>query len=53
MHRVPWIIAALVALSALAWLVSDLVPFILFPLVLAAALFVAWLVSRRGRGAGR
>lgn len=50
MHWALWLAAGLVALSAVAWLTWGLVPFALYPLVVAAGVLVAWRITRRARG---
>ncbi|HEX6909974.1 MAG TPA: hypothetical protein VF142_06255 [Longimicrobium sp.] len=52
MRWLPWLVGALVALSTLAWFVSDLVPFVLYPLFVAAVLLVGWRIARRARRPG-
>lgn len=49
MRWLPWLVATLVALSVLAWFVFELVPFVPYPLLVAAALLAAWRIARRLR----
>lgn len=49
MRWLPWFVAVLVALSVLAWVVFELVPFVLYPLLVAAVLLVGWRIARRAR----
>jgi hypothetical protein len=52
MRWLPWLIAVLVALAVLAWVVSDLVPFVLYPLSMAAVLLAGWYIVKRARRRG-
>lgn len=52
MRWVPWLVVVLVALSVVAWFAFGLVPFALYPLVLAAVVFVIWRVAGRLRRRG-
>jgi hypothetical protein len=47
MHWVLWVAVGLVAMSVVAWLTWELVPFALYPLVVAAGMLVAWRITRR------
>ena len=47
MHWVLWVVVGLVAVSVVAWLTWELVPFALYPLVVAAGLLAAWRVRAR------
>ncbi len=47
MHWAIWVALALVVVSVVAWLAWELVPFALYPLVVAAGLLAAWRVRAR------
>lgn len=47
MHWAIWVALGLVVMSVVAWLTWELVPFALYPLVVAAGLLVAWRVRAR------
>jgi hypothetical protein len=49
MHWALWLAVGLVASSAVAWLTWGLVPFALYPLVVAAGVLAAWRITRRAR----
>lgn len=52
MHWVLWLVVVLLALSVVVWFTFELVPFALYPLVVAAGLLAAWRIARRARRRG-
>ena len=49
MHWVTWLAVGLVGVSAVAWITWELVPFAVYPLVVAAGVLAAWRIARRFR----
>lgn len=49
MHWAIWLALGLVAVSVVAWLTWELVPFALYPLVVAVGVLAAWRITRRAR----
>lgn len=49
MHWALWLVLFLVSLAVIAWFAFELVPFVVYPLLVAGALLIAWRVSRRAK----